>query len=293
MHNNLRFSQYVQVFFSCCLIASCSHLKTIEQIQPISNVGLVNLELKPLVGRKEKINYYSHSKVKTFENQQLVREKDEIVEFQVESEILSYENNLIRTLVSTVIKDGLVDLHDLAFPELNERIEFIYKPNAEVLYAGGYPSSSVFYVPPLSLPDSEVAVGDTWEMQRSWVSMRNNIPLNIQLVSILKNIYPCGQNEKCADLEISGDVSIIVALNKDVQFNSQITGRIIFSIDKGSILWSMVRSAEVLTLAETRMEVLSCLVSQLTEPRSDQWVTDASDLRCNPQEIDTIVIPRL
>ena len=296
MQNNLGFFGFVQLIVSCFILTSCSGLtKKLEQAKVLKEPGQVSLKLKALAGRKEITNYYSHSKVKTFEDNQIVREKDEIVEFKVEAETLApnSENGFIRTIVTTLDKDGLVDLHDLAFPEVKERIEFVFRPNAEVMYAGGYPKSSVFYVPPLSLPNEKVLVGDTWEMQRSWVSMKNNIPLKLQLVTILKNIYECGKNERCADLEVSGDIGIIATLNKSTNFTSQISGRMIFSIDKGSILWSLVKSVESLNIGSTRMEVQSCLMSSLQEPDEDIWASKGSEVKCDPLAPESFPIPRI
>ncbi|MCB9026065.1 MAG: hypothetical protein H6625_07100 [Bdellovibrionaceae bacterium] len=295
MQNNLGFIRAVQILFTCFTVISCSGLAKIDNLEPLKEPGSVVLKLKSKQDRMELVKYFSHSKVKSYEQNQLVREKDEIVEFKVESKILDKDkdNNFVRMIVTTLEKDGLVDLHDLAFPEVKERIEFVYKPNAEVVYAGGYPSSSVFYVPPLSLPESEVEVGDTWEMQRSWVSMKNNIPLKIQMVTILKNLYPCSGKDTCADLEISGDISIIAALDKKTNFNSLISGRIIFSIEKGSILWSLIKSSESLSISDSRMDVQSCLISNLMEPKEDVWDQNNESISCDPLAIEKFPIPRL
>ncbi|MCB0392176.1 MAG: hypothetical protein KDD58_12870 [Bdellovibrionales bacterium] len=295
MQNNLSFFIFVNILVSCFSFISCSHFsKKPEPAVVVKEPGKIELKLKSIEGRIDLTDYYSHSKIKTFEQNQLVREKDEIVEFKVKSESVKPDNNnnFIRTIVTTLEKDGLVDLHDLAFPEVKERIEFVFRQNADVLYAGSYPQSSVFYVPPLSLPDEKVEIGDTWEMQKSWVSMKNNIPLKLNLVTILKNIYECGKNEKCADLEVSGDIGIITTMNESTKFNSQISGRIIFLIDKGTILWSVVNSDESFTIGPTRLEVKSCLNSILREPIEDVWAKSI-EAECDPMSDNEFKIPRL
>ena len=182
MQNNLRKFKIVYLFVSCFSIISCTSIFKDQNFKviPLKVTDQRTIHLKSEEGRVENIKYFSHSKIKSFEEQQLIREKDEIVEFLVESKSLASDQGNIRNILTTLEKDGLVDLHDLAFPEVKERIEFVFKPNAEVLYAGSYPKSSVFYVPPLSLPSDAVKVGDTWEMQRSWISMKNNIPFTTQ-----------------------------------------------------------------------------------------------------------------
>jgi hypothetical protein len=293
MLNNSRILLSVSILVSCCSF-SCASLKSKNfTATPILNNEPIELKLKSLPGRKENTLFYSNAKVKTYESQQLIREKDEIVEFEVESQSIITEGDpdQIRTLLSTIKKDGQVDLHDLAFPEIKERIEFVFKPNAEVIYAGNYPKSSVFFIPPLSLPNEKVKVGDTWEMQRSWVSMKNNIPLKLHMVTILKNLYSCGNQGVCADLEVSGVIDIIAAFNNDTKFGSQISGRLIFSLNTGSILWSLVKSTEEISIADSKMEVKSCLISRLLTPKEEVWGEIEKPFVCTPNEITSIEVP--
>ncbi len=297
MLNNLSFLRSVAFLVTCMFSVSCSQvLKRASILEPLKSDDSVELRLGSHTGRTEVVDYYSHSKVKAFELNQLVREKDEVVEFTTKTLTLTSEENpnLIRNLVTTIKKDGIVDLHDLAFPELEERIEFVFSPDAQVLYAGGYSESSVFFVPPLSLPTSPVKIGDTWEMHRSWVSAKNNIPLKLSMVTIFKGLYPCGKN-RCADLEISGEVGIIATFSKDSQFSSQISGRLLFSVESGTIVWSQVKSVESLATNDAKFSIRSCLASQLKEPKDEVWLGSAMrskkvESECDPL-IDGIIVP--
>jgi len=293
IRNYLRKLVFVELLGSCFILISCPNLKhSSAPISPLKTEGRTySLEIKGNTGRKEVTHYYSGSYIKSFEGQQLVREKQEDVEFEVQVNYIREDssNGFIHTLAKTINKDGVVNLHELAFPELNERMEVVYKKDAEIVYAGEYPRSSIFYVPPLSLPNEPVKVGDTWEMQKSWIGDKNSIPLHIDLVTIFKNVYPCGQ-ETCADLEVSGEVSIIASLNKNTNFKSEVSGRILFSIDKGVIVWSLLNSKEAMDISDNHVEVLSCLLSHLTEPKREIW-RGVQNKHCDPKKMEVAQVP--
>jgi hypothetical protein len=167
--------------------------------------------------------------------------------------------------VSVVHKDGLVDLHSLGFPEVNEELFFRFATDGRVLKAGDYSATSVFYVPPLSLPPRAVTVGESWELNHAWVSKENGIPLGLEIVTILKQVVQCG-SDLCADLEISGSVKIDAPTSKDLDFISDVRGRMLFSIDRGVIVWSLVNNRERLTTKESVLKVKGCMVARLNSP---------------------------
>lgn len=287
MQNISRKTIFVYLIYSCWLgLLGCSHFLPAKSfnVSPVAEVKAVELRLKAQVNQPERTKYYSHSYIKSYSEGQLLREREEIVEFKVLAKVLKEDQakGFIHTLVETVEKDGLVDLHDLAFPEKGERIEIIYKPNAGVVYAGDYPKTSVFYVPPLSLPNGAVKVGDTWEMSHSWINMKNSIPLHIEMVTIFKALVPCGQEALCADLEVSGDVGLIASLDKSTQLVSQISGRLLFSVHSGRVIWSLIRTQEQLKVADSRMDIQSCMLSVLEEPAVEVWPGIDSD-KCDPK----------
>ena len=271
----------VGVLASCLALSlSCAHKK-----QALKIIDPIEIKLKSKTGQEDISLYYSHSSIRNYQGMQLTREKDEVVEFKHKSKVTKVNplNGNIH-LESTVIeKDGTVDLHDLAFPEKDEIIKLVYNKDAEVLKAGDYPRESVFYVPPLSLPKEKVLPGDTWETNWSWVSIKNGIPLSLNLVTIFKNLYLCGQDDKCIDLEISGKVSIKGVNSKLFSFSSDITGRIIFSMNRGAVVWSHVKSVESLANESLRVNVWSCLKSKLVKPKNYSWKPDES-VKCKPQE---------
>lgn len=244
-------------------LSACAHRMELPMVENPQTE--IKLALKSEKGVEDITRYYSHSYIRDYEGPQLVRERDEIVDFRVLEKIMGVnKKGEITVLTSTTTKDGTVDLHDLAFPEKGEEIEYIFNRDGKVLKAGDLPPDSIFYVPPLALPKGPVKVGDTWALDHAWISLKNGIPLAVHLVAILKSIRQCGKG-LCADIELSGSVEL-VGLKKEAIFNSSIWGRMLMSVEKGSVLWSEVRSRERMTLSGKGTDVLSCLVSGLEAP---------------------------
>ncbi|MCB0406572.1 MAG: hypothetical protein KDD34_00130 [Bdellovibrionales bacterium] len=271
---------FVSFLVSCCMtLQACSHmsgsgshLKALEVTEPVT------IQLKGAAGDIHQTRFYSHSYSKNFQSGQIVKEKDEIVDFTLEEKIARVNKAGNITLTATTKKkDGIVDLHELAFPEVDEVIEYLYTPQGKVLKAGDYPDWSIFYVPPMPLPSQPVSIGDTWELNDGWQSMNNGIPLTVNLVGIFKNLYACG-SDRCVDIEVSGDVSVAKVLEAQMDFVSEIQGRILFNIDKGAIEWSHIQSREDLRMAESQTTVASCLISQLINNEKNS----VAPLKCQP-----------
>jgi hypothetical protein len=271
-------------------VLGCATAQRNVQLELLNETQPVELKLQPLKDRKETTQYFSKINTEIYELDQKVREKEESVNFKTEAYYLEDDKKSghVRVVLKTIQKDGPIDLNDLAFPELDERIEFVYSPRAEVLYAGAYPESSVFFVPSISLPNQPVKVGETWELQKSWINSKTSIPLRLQLVSILKNVYKCG-NYKCADIEVSGEVDIMAPISDNQKFQSQISGRLLFLIDKGSLVWSEIKSEEIFWLQESRMKAHSCLVSVLKTPKEESVLQLSNSLNCDPNS--TLKVP--
>lgn len=285
-------------FFASCsvLIQGCATGRSSQSLSAslkrINDPGSVTIQLKGQKGDKAATRFYSHSQTKSFHQAQIVKKKDEIVEFTL-VETIKHNNtssDRITVLSTSKDKDGVVSLHDLAFPEKDEVIEYIYTSKGKVLKAGDYPKWSIFYVPPLPLPDGPVQVGDTWEMTEEWRSMNNGIPLQVSLVGILKNVYQCGE-DRCADIELSGDVAIANAPAVEIDFISEMHGRLLFNLDKGMNVWSLIQGQEDLRVNEDQTIVVSCLASNLLEPETAQFSMDRSMTKCDPTGQPVTEIP--
>jgi len=231
--------------------------------------GPVTLRLKGEQGQTDITRYYSHAKINAFAEDQKVKERDEIVDFSVseKTKAVDEKNKRLTVVSSTIRKDGTVDLHDLAFPELNEEIEYVFDDLAKVFKAGPYPPESVFFVPPLPLPEEAVEVGSTWNMDHAWIGLKNGIPLQLQIIGILKGFGRCGSKDRCADIEISGNVDVIGIKKAAVEYRSEVWGRLLFSLDRGAVVWSEVRNKEMMRTPEESLEILACMASVLEEPR--------------------------
>lgn len=239
------------------------------QQQQASRAGVpksVTIELKGKPGNVTETRYFSNARILTYEDGQLVRDRTEGVDFLVTTRVRSLDPKakLLSLSMKTLQKDGASDLHDLAFPELNEEIDYIFRLNAEVVKAGGYPKESIFFVPSLPMPKSAVEIGDTWTMDHTWLSSRDAIPLRLEVVAILKDIVRCEKSDVCVDIEINGHVGL--GLKPTVEgsiFESKVWGRVLFSLDRGDVLWSEMRSDEKMGVKANRVSVRSCMVSEV------------------------------
>ena len=277
MRNNAGKISAAFLVVSCLYpLLGCSVLDTVKgskSLKPLQLNKPMRIELKPMLGNHEVSRYFSKSHVNTFVDTELTREKEESVEFVVESKThkISPDGNTIDQVIRLLHKDGPVDLRTLGFPEDGEELNFSLTKSATVLKAGTYPKTSIFYVPPLSLPNDPVSVGETWNLEKNWISSGNGIPLELKLVSTLKAWVKCG-DDTCADIEVSGEVSMMGIKKNQLKFESEIAGRILFSIERGVLVWSMLKNKERLTTLTSMMTVTGCMVSRLEKPMI--WVTD-------------------
>jgi len=208
--------------------------------------------------------YHSVTKTKEYEGDQMVKEKTEGVDFIVEKKPVtknaSDKTAPVEMLLTTVAKNGTLDLHEYGFPELKESIEFAYTPSGEVLKAGNFNRQSLFFVPPLPLPKGPVEAGDTWELSHDWASA-SGLELTLNVVGIHKGFKSCGAQGPCADIEISGSVKPRADRVAGMQMTSQLSGDLIYSLKEGDVLSSKVKSHEELQFPKRRVESVSCMVS--------------------------------
>lgn len=227
----------------------------------------IDLELRGKIGEESRTVYHSESSVEDFEDSQKVRDHQETMDFTVLTKVAEANEKQLKISTKTIEKDGTSGLHDFAFPELDETVDFIYTKKAQVLSADPFPKESIFFLPPISLPNGPAKVGDTWTMNHAWVSSNQGLPLNLDLVTIFKDLVSCGKFGQCADLEVSGRIDVISdKFQRSVSFDSRLWGRILFSIDKGDVVWSEVRSRESFKAGNTEMRVMSCMVSRMVAP---------------------------
>ena len=146
-------------------------------------------------------------------------------------------------------------------------------------------------MPFLPLPEKPVTVGDTWPLQHVWISRPSMIPLQLDLIAILKDVYPCLKADTCLDIEISGKV--LVGANPsqaDTQFDGSLWGRMVFSMAKGDVIWSETKSSEEMRIGKERMSVSSCMTSlrQQIAPKKPR----AIKLKCDPSISPVNEIPK-
>ena len=230
----------------------------------------------------------SVARTRKYEDGQLLRDGAEAVEFTVRTRVTGVDPaGRVSTEVTTSAKEGTVPLVELAFPEPGESLTYVTAPDGTILRAGDHAPSTLFFIPALPLPDHPVAVDDTWSFDHEWRSAQGGLPLRLELTGILKGLIPCGPDRQtCADVEISGRVHLLARANSPgTRFDSRVRGRALFSIARGEVRWSEMRSREEFINGAKRAVVDSCMTSRATTEG------DAVRLKCEPGADVAITVP--
>lgn len=241
------------------------------KLEPVTLKEPVQLRLKAQPKSSETVEYFHVSASRAFEGQELRHEKTETLGFTALAETLKAEGDRFTQSITVTKKDGTVGLHDFAMPELGERLEVIADSKGKIHKAGDWPTNSIFYVSPISLPEQAVEVGDTWTMQATWLSLNDMVPYELEMVSILKGFVKCGA-DTCADIEVNGNVAMQGQLRDALVFRSEWRGRLFFAIEAGTVAWSRVNSEELFAYDKVYRTVGSCLEAALREPASQSLI---------------------
>lgn len=284
----MKFNWYLLLLAITLPQVQCSTLK--QSLKKSSGKG-VTIELKAKAGSLFDTRFYSHAFIRTYSDQQLIREKHEAVDFTIRTSVSEY-NPVSKTMkykVKTIVKDGAVNLHELAFPEKFEELEYVVRSNGQVLQAGAYAPDSLFFVPSLPIPTGPVEVGDTWVLEHAWLSASDSIPLKLEIVGILKDLVSCEGGKQCADIEISGSVKLgVKPSTTGARFASRIWGRVLFSIERGDVIWSEVRSEEEMITQGEKVAITSCMVSE-----TKSGTKYKTKLNCDPGSAPVAAVPQL
>jgi hypothetical protein len=299
--NTFRFINVTFLLALSLFTGACAQMNKIDGAKLLPDQGPVRLSFKPSLGGGDISDYHSFTTTKAFEKNEIIRKVSETFDFTVQTKVAKVDStNAAATYeLTTLKKDGKGDLSDYAMPEVGESLELVLANDGQVLKAGEFPPGTLYFVPPTSLPKGAVKVGDTWPMEAEWVSLKSGVPIHMSIVSIFKAIRDCGPAGLCAEIEISGDENIIGAPSNPIaskvpaksddkktedvkmRFTSQTHGRMLFSIDKGTILYSYMRSDEHMTGEKDSLEVSSCMYSVLMQPESYR-LKFAGAMTCDP-----------
>ena len=271
----IRFGSYGVCTVASAMTVGCASggPKTSDPLPPgakgelasVKMAGPIELRLKAEPKTSETVEYYHVSASRAFEGKELRAEKTDTLTFTAQAETTKSENGRFTQAVTVLKKDGTIGLHDFAMPELGERLELVTDSRGKILKAGDWPSNSIFYVSPVSLPENAVEAGDTWTMQSTWLSLQDMVPYELDMVSILKGFVKCG-DDTCADIEVNGNVAMQGALQKSLVFRSEWRGRLLFAVNAGTVAWSRVNSEELFAYDKVYRTVGSCLEAALREP---------------------------
>ncbi len=248
-------------------IGGCASLKTAAVYPSVDVTKPVRLRIVPKIGETDKTQYHSRSVTRLYQKGILMKKVSEDLDFQVISTITGVDvpKNEISFKVKSVEKHGKGELHEFAVPEPDEILHLVLNDRFEVVSAKDKPKNSIFYVPTMSVPNDLVSVGDSWLQNAKWTSLNNEVPLKMELVSILKKYIPCGI-EHCAVIEVSGEVTLDMAPTKEMSFTSDLRGFLLFSVERGTTIWSSVRSDQQLGAGDVQTKMNSCLTSYTLEP---------------------------
>lgn len=273
------------------LISACAKLQ-----KSATPEGL-RLQLKPELNQAEVSQYHSRSSSRRYRNSMLDRKDQEQLDFKVKflpvevQPHLDPEKSRIDFKVTTSDKVGEGNLNEFAFPEIGKTLQISLNPYGDVLFVKDYPTHSVFYVPPLSLPKDRVKVGDTWALRANWKTAAEGIPLKLDMITIFKKQLACG-GHTCAVLEVSGDVTI-EGLSEEAKLESDVKGLLLFDVDEGNVLWSHVQSDQNLQTAEHRTELKNCLTSYLIKPENSALLEKVTPYCRIGDAIDMEKVPQL
>lgn len=274
--SHIRHLNYNVFLLAACLGLSqaCSHKPPAEVPDPkavpanspaIPNSPLV-LKLVGEMGREEVTKNCSVSVTTTYADGQIQRKKVEGVDFDVKTSTthVDKKGNLTQN-VQILSKDGYVDLHDLAYPELGEKMDMTLTPDAQVKKAGRYPKTSIFYVQTIPLVTKAVKPGDEWEAESSWLSDTGGVELKSKMNVKFAGWKTCGDHV-CAEIVSHGDVHMPPKVEKRNGFVHKLSGRFLFDPARGLVTWSEFASDEQLQAEGARAVVHSVLRSYLVEP---------------------------
>lgn len=241
-------------------LISCS-VSQKETLRPIS------MNLDGIQGHKDIYSIHSQTLVENTSPDKLLHQKIEMVEFDVQTEIAKVDskNSTIAVDTKTIKKEGSLSLHDMAYPELDETIQFVFDKQGRVLHAGRHQPGTIFFVSPLPLPDRPVKVGDTWTYETDWVAQGSGLPMKLQLVMILKKTVRCFGDEYCAEVEWSGKT---YPEEVKMPIESRISGYTFYRPKTGSQIWTWSRNEEQLELQGVKMKVSTCIQSILKSEKS-------------------------
>ena len=281
----------IVIFISLNLLANCqsNRFRTLPKVDVTKPVKLA---LVPEIGREERTQFHSRAVNRIYKDGRLLKKVEDVLDFQIESEVLEVDPmaDRIEYRVRSRNKKGDGDLREFAFPEPGEKLKIVMNSRTEVMEAGKYPKDSIFYVPTLPLPKYKVEKGDSWKMNAEWVTNTQKFPLKMEVVGILKEYRKC-ENSHCAIIEISGEVELNGVKDPQLKLDSEIKGYMVFSLARGSVIWSHVRSDQTFYIGNIRNVMNSCLTSYIKEPEV-KLLLDQTVPYCGPEdEIDWDSIP--
>jgi hypothetical protein len=216
--------------------------------------------------RTEHSNITISSAISYFDNKELSHKSLRKLSLKIKSELIPTDNEqefIVRN--TTVEKRGEGDLHHFGFPEIHETIEIQLDYLGQVQLVKGQPDSSVFYLPPVLLPDYAVGPGSTWEDTYLWKGEGSSAPYfktRIQCEFVKKETW---KKRDVYRIRMIAETALN-RFSSEVELTSRSDGYLLWDNKMGSVLYSesqgkdMLRSKRGSSHSETVTEYRSVLV---------------------------------
>lgn len=270
--------------FLLALLAGCSSIP----LKKAPHKDKDSLKMSLISGNLNVEGYKTKSEIKVYINKTeskkvLVEDKMEKSDFRLNRKVLNVDAKgraQIKYWVTNL--NGEVDLPSMGFPPTGKALFELVDDRANVLIAKDVPEESIFYMPKISIPESEVAVGEEWSFKKRWRSLKTGWPFELNLVSKLKSWYDCG-GARCAHIEYKGYVKI----PKDSPVSegvliSSLSGEFLYSPVGHQFIWSSSESQEDFISGKKEVRVRSCTTSyQISPDKESSTFKKKFDLNCN------------
>ncbi len=238
----------------------------------------LDFKIEGVVGKQEHV-IYSASNTQTFQNDQILREQSEIVEFKTVTDTTAIAQDSISQTVTTVSKDGPIDLLAMGYPEVGESLDYIIAKDGDVIKAGKYPLKSLFYIPQLPFPKKPILKGETWTYTTDWVSDETLSLLSLTIVLVLKDIKEC-MDTLCVDVQYSGHIQQPKDSNIKIPFKSSLKGTMTYNLKMGQIIYGLQTNQEEIKIEGARVQATSCTEIIHTSLNKKPF--------CNPLKLPTL-----
>lgn len=262
------------ISFFASFFTSCSSIS----LKKIKVEGAKNIELSIISGSLNVERYKTVSRIKVFaidknNKKKLTENKLELSTFDLNREAFAVSPDGKAQFKYWVTNlQGDVDLTNMGLPPEGKTLLEAIDKKAKVLAVQGFPESTIFYLPKISLPNKEVKPGDVWTYTGQWRSLKTGWPFQVDLDLKLESWVSCG-GLMCAHITYAGRISLPKGNPlKKARLNSTVKGEFVYAPVGHQFIWSYADSVESFISSSKEVSVKSCTASYQTSPDKESLV---------------------